>query len=116
MLGSAVAVFGLGAIGQKMVVQQAKLQGAGLLFASDPISIRRQMAAKHGADVVIDPTTDNDGELIRDQTNNAGVGVSIEVNANYAGLNEAIRTTGYAGRIVSAAYYVGHSTLLSLEG
>ena len=55
MLSSAVAVFGLGAIGQKMVVQQAKLQGAGLLFASDPISIRRQMAAKHGADVVIDP-------------------------------------------------------------
>ena len=49
--------FGLGAIGQ-MVVQQAKLQGAGLLFASDPISIRRQMAAQHGADVVIDPTTD----------------------------------------------------------
>ena len=74
------------------------------------------MAAKHGADVVIDPTTDNDGELIRDQTNNAGVDVSIEVSANYAGLNEAIRTTGYAGRILSAANYVGHSTLLSLEG
>ena len=115
MLGSTVAVFGLGAIGQ-MVVQQAKLQGAGLLFASDPISIRRQMAAQHGADVVIDPTTDNAAELIRDQTNNAGVDVSIEVSANYAGLNEAIRWTGYAGRIVSAAYYVGDSSLLSLEG
>ena len=51
-----------------MVVQQAKLQGAGLLFASDLISIRRQMAAKHGAEVVIDPTTDNAAELIREQT------------------------------------------------
>ena len=74
------------------------------------------MVAKHGADVVIDPTTDNAAELIRDQTNNAGVDVSIEVSANYAGLNEAIRSTGYAGRIVSAAYYVGDSSLLSLEG
>ena len=54
--------------------------------------------------------------LLTQQLINAGVDVSIEVSANYAGLNEAIRTTGYAGRIVSAAYYVGHSTLLSLEG
>ena len=115
MLGSTVAVFGLGAIGQ-MAAQQAKLQGARRVFASDPISIRRELATKHGVDVVIDPIADDAGELIRDETDNAGVDISIEVSANYAGMNDAIRSTGYAGRIVSAAYYVGDSSILSLEG
>ena len=47
MLGSTVAVFGLGAIGQ-MAAQQAKLQGARQVFVSDPILIRRELAIKHG--------------------------------------------------------------------
>ena len=115
MLGSTVAVFGLGAIGQ-MAAQQAKLQGARQVFVSDPILIRRELAIKHGADIAIDPSSDNAGELIRDHTNNVGVDISIEASANYAGMNDAIRSTGYAGRIVSAAYYVGDSSILSFEG
>ena len=115
MLGSTVAVFGLGAIGQ-MAVQQAKLQGARQVFASDPIPIRRKLALQHGADRAIDPIADDVGELIRDSTDNAGVDISIEASANYAGMNDAIRSTGYAGRIISAAYYVGDSSVLSFEG
>jgi len=115
MLGSTVAVFGLGAIGQ-MAVQQAKLQGARQVFASDPIPIRRKLALQHGADRAIDPIADDVGELIRDYTDNAGVDISIEASANYAGMNDAIRSTGYAGRIISAAYYVGDSSVLSFEG
>ena len=68
MLGSTVAVFGLGAIGQ-MAAQQAKLQGARQVFVSDPILIRRELAIKHGADIAIDPSSDDAGELIRDHTN-----------------------------------------------
>ena len=114
MLGSTVAVFGLGAIGQ-MAAQQAKLQGARQVFVSDPILIRRELAIKHGADIAIDPSSNDAGELIRDHTNNVGVDISIEASANYAGMNDAIRSTGI-GRIVSAAYYVEDSSILSFEG
>ena len=53
-LGEHVAIFGMGAIGL-MCVQMAKLSGAEWVTAIDPLPIRREAAARTGADEVYDP-------------------------------------------------------------
>lgn len=60
-LGDRVAVFGLGAIGL-IAVQLARLAGADHVTAVDPLANRRKLALAIGADVAIDPTTD-DGDI-----------------------------------------------------
>lgn len=114
-LGDRVAVFGLGAIGQ-MAVQIARLQGARWIAATDPILVRRELAKRHGADIAIDPTTEDAGLVIKDWTDKIGVDVSLETSGIYAALNDALRATGYMGTIVSSAYYTGDARALSLEG
>ena len=114
-VGDRVAVFGLGAIGQ-MVLQIARLQGARWLAVSDPNPLCRERAKNHGADVVIDPLADDAGLVIKDTTDNIGVDVSMETSGTYAGLNDAVRSAGYGGTIVSSAYYTGDARALNLEG
>ena len=113
-LGDRVGVFGLGAIGQ-MVVQAARLAGARWVAVSDPISMRRDAAARHGADLVLDPTQADTGQEIKLQTENIGVDIAFETSGSYAALEDALRATCYQGTVVSTAYY--HPTGgLSLAG
>jgi 2-desacetyl-2-hydroxyethyl bacteriochlorophyllide A dehydrogenase len=56
--GDTVAIIGGGAIGQIMA-QLARLQGAGLVVVSDPAEARRRMALELGADIVIDPASED---------------------------------------------------------
>ncbi len=114
-LGDRVAVFGLGAIGQ-MAVQVAKLAGARWVVAVDPIEIRRAAAARHGADLIIDPTQDDAGLMIKRLTDSVGVDVSLETSGSYAALNDALRSTRYSGTVLSTAYYAGPSHELALAG
>ena len=89
-LGDRVAVFGLGAIGL-MAVQLSRLAGASWVAASDPIAARREAARETGADLVIDPTTEDAGLAIRRATGNAGVDVAIETSGAAQGLHHALR-------------------------
>ena len=114
-IGDRVSVHGLGAIGQ-MALQLARLQGARWIAATDPILIRGELAYKHGADLVVNPTAQDAGVVIKDQTGALGVDVALETSGNYAALNDALRAAGYGGTIVSSAYYTGDSRALSLEG
>jgi threonine dehydrogenase-like Zn-dependent dehydrogenase len=114
-LGDRVAVFGLGAIGQ-MAVQAARLAGARWVAAVDPIERRRNAAARHGADLVFDPTRVDAGVEIKQQTDKIGVDVALETSGSSAALNDALRATRYQGTLVSTAYYVGPAQGLHLAG
>jgi len=112
-LGDEVAVFGLGAIGL-LVVQMAKLSGAGRVYGVDPIKKRREKAKSVGADVVLSP---GDGDValeIKKQSDRRGVDVALECSGHYEGLREAIRSVRMAGRIVTIGYYQGGATPLNL--
>ncbi|MBI3972322.1 MAG: zinc-binding alcohol dehydrogenase [Chloroflexi bacterium] len=65
-LGDHVAVFGLGAIGL-LTVQLARLAGADLVIAVDPIELRRELALRFGADHAIAPGEDG-GLAVRQLT------------------------------------------------
>jgi len=83
--GEKVAILGAGAIGLS-VLQAACAAGAGKLYITDPIKERRDVAAKLGADIVLEPggSTEN----IVEETD-GGVDIAFEC----AGMPESIRQT-----------------------
>jgi threonine 3-dehydrogenase len=85
-----VAVTGCGAIGL-FSIAVAKACGAAKIFAVEVNEHRRAVAAKMGADVVMNPATDNVVERIKDETDGTGVDVLLEMS----GVATAIRT-GFA--------------------
>ena len=56
--GDTVAVIGGGMIGLLMI-QLARLQGAGTVILSEPVEAKREHGKKLGADIVIDPMAEN---------------------------------------------------------
>jgi threonine 3-dehydrogenase len=85
-----VAVTGCGAIGL-FSIAVAKACGAAKVFAVEVNEHRRAVAAQMGADVVMNPATDNVVERIKDETDGTGVDVLLEMS----GVATAIRT-GFA--------------------
>ncbi|HZG56111.1 zinc-binding alcohol dehydrogenase [Paenibacillus sp.] len=101
-LGDAVAVIGLGAIGQ-LAAQMAKLAGASYVAVVDPIELRREAALRHGADAAFDPNASDVGLELKKATGKRGVDVVIETSANEFALQQALRGVAYGGTIA----YVG---------
>jgi len=112
-LGDKVAIFGLGAIGL-LVVQMVKLSGATFVVGIDPVSSRRKLAKKYGADLTIDPTALDAGLEIKLATEKKGVDIAIEVSGSYKALHQAIRGTRYGGTIVPVSFYHGEAKDLNL--
>ncbi|MBQ8087235.1 MAG: zinc-dependent alcohol dehydrogenase family protein, partial [Clostridia bacterium] len=75
--GDLVAVIGGGAIGLLMV-QLAKLRGAGRVVLSEPVEARRKVGLQVGADYAIDPLAENPLKQIQALTGRDGVDVAIE--------------------------------------
>jgi threonine dehydrogenase-like Zn-dependent dehydrogenase len=97
-LGDAVAVIGLGAIGQ-VAAQLARLAGASYVAVVDPIEKRRTCALAAGADAAFDPTTQDAGLEFKRATGKRGVDVIIETSANEAALQVALRGLAFGGTI-----------------
>jgi len=102
-IGDAVAIFGLGAIGL-MAVQLAKLAGASLVIAIDPLPNRRAVAAKTGADLVLDPVGADVGARLREETGWRGVDVIIEYSGALPALQAALRGVAFGGNVVAGAF------------
>lgn len=75
-LGDAVLILGSGPIGL-MHMMLAKASGASLVAISEPNALRRKMALDMGADLTIDPSSEDPGEVIRSHTNGLGANVVI---------------------------------------
>ena len=97
-LGDAVAVFGLGAIGQ-ITVQMAIMAGASFVVAVDPIEKRRQAAISAGGDMALDPTSVDVAKELKAATNGQGIDVAIETSAAYEALDQAIRGLAWGGNV-----------------
>ena len=75
--GNTVCVIGGGAIGLIMV-QLAKLSGASKVVLSEPVSMRREIGMKVGADAVIDPVHEEIGQRLTEILGTPGADVVIE--------------------------------------
>lgn len=88
-LGDVVVVIGGGAIGL-MHARLAKLGGASTVILSEPLEFRRAIAAEYGADVTVDPTTEDLAQIVADLTHGDGADVVIVCIGVPALVNDAL--------------------------
>jgi 2-desacetyl-2-hydroxyethyl bacteriochlorophyllide A dehydrogenase len=111
-VGDYVAVFGQGPPGL-IATQLARLNG-GTVIAVDAVGSRLELSASLGADHVLNASTTPAAEEIKALTEGRGADVSIEFSGSYRALHEAIRSTVYSGRVVSAGFFQGQGSGLFL--
>jgi Zn-dependent alcohol dehydrogenase len=103
--GATVLVMGLGGVGMS-IVQGARLAGASKIIVSDPVSGRRDAAAKFGATDAIDPTSqDVSAEVLRI----TGVGADYAFDA--VGRAALVETGLWATRSGGTTVVVGAAPL-----
>lgn len=90
--GDTVTIFGAGMIGLIML-QLAKLSGAATLISIEPIAEKREIARKLGADLTIDPFTENVSEVLK-QHGITRVNTVIECVGRTGTIQQAIEIAG----------------------
>jgi S-(hydroxymethyl)glutathione dehydrogenase / alcohol dehydrogenase len=98
--GSVVAIVGCGGVGQ-FVVQGARIAGAARIIAVDPVSAKRDAAQTNGATDVVDPTTTDAVEAVRELTGGRGVDYAFEVAMSGRTLRQAYDLCRSAGTVVA---------------
>jgi len=109
--GDTIVVFGLGAFGL-LAVQLARLDGAGLVVAVDPLTARRELALAYGADLAFDPTASDVGLELK--ASGRAADAAIEFSGHYEALQAALRSVRVEGLVVAAGFYAGEATALRL--
>jgi (R,R)-butanediol dehydrogenase/meso-butanediol dehydrogenase/diacetyl reductase len=87
ILGDSVVVIGGGPIGL-LVLQAARLSGAGTIVLIEPESSRRQLGSDLGADLTIDPSQQDAAELVNAHIGGSGADIVFEC----AGIPATIQT------------------------
>jgi threonine dehydrogenase-like Zn-dependent dehydrogenase len=77
------------------------------VIAVDGVPRRLELARELGAPHVVDFTKTSPAEEIKSLTEGRGADVSIEFSGSYPALHEAIRSTAYNSRVVSAGFFQG---------
>lgn len=98
-VGDTAAVFGTGPIGL-LTVAVLKMSGVRRVYAIDPVSHRRELARRMGADAVIDPAASDPVRQILSDTHRRGVDFAIDCVAKGDSINQCIGVTRAAGRVI----------------
>jgi aryl-alcohol dehydrogenase len=96
--GSSLAVFGSGAVGLSALAA-AKIAGCTLRIAVDKIAARLELARELGATHVVDASTANAVEAVREITG-GGVDYAIEAAGHAAVMTQAVESLGQRGTAV----------------
>jgi L-iditol 2-dehydrogenase len=97
-----VAIIGAGALGL-LVLNVARLRGATHIVVSDLDASRRQLAAQFGATRVIDPSTDDLLEVVRDMTDGRGVDCAFEAVGTQRTIEQAFELPRQGGTLVQVS-------------
>ena len=96
--GDLVLVMGAGPIGI-MHMKLARLSGAGRVMVSEPVDLRREQAARLGADRVIDPGNENLAKVVAEESHGDGMEVIIVAAPAHAAQEQALQLAAIGGRI-----------------
>jgi threonine dehydrogenase-like Zn-dependent dehydrogenase len=108
-IGDSVAIFAQGPIGL-CATAGARLSGATLIIAVDSVPKRMEMAKRMGADVVLDPKSQDVVAEIKRLTG-GGVDVAIEALGQQATFENCLRCVRPGGTVSSLGVYSGHLTV-----
>lgn len=95
--GQTVLVTGCGPIGL-MSIAVAKACGSSTVFATETNAQRRAMAEKMGADVVVNPATEDAVKRIVHETDGTGVDVLLEMSGNPQAIQQGFQALRAGGR------------------
>lgn len=97
--GEAVGLWGIGGLGVH-AVQIARLVGASPIIAVDPLAAARERALALGADVALDPGSEDVVGRIRELTGGAMLDAAFDLYGANATLAQAVASLGRGGRAV----------------
>lgn len=97
--GSVALVLGAGPMGM-MVHALLRQSGAARTIVSEPSAHRRAIATRMGADVVVDPSTQDLVEVVRAETGGVGVSLAVDAVTRHFTLKQAFDATHRGGTIV----------------
>jgi len=96
--GSSVAVIGCGGVGQS-VIQGARIAGAAIIIAIDPVESRRSDSVAAGATHTIDPAQGDPVGQVKDLTHGRGADYSFEVVGRPELMVQAFNAARTAGTV-----------------
>lgn len=96
-----VCIIGAGPIGL-LILAVARASGARTIVVSDPSAYRRDLAARLGADVVLDPTATDVLAAVREQTDGLGAEIVFEAVGLPATIEQAIALAAPGGMVLIA--------------
>lgn len=97
--GETVGLWGIGGLGVH-AVQLARMMGAGLILAIDPLPEARERALAAGADLALDPGDDNLVARVWQATDGQGLDVALDLVGMNAVLAQASTCLGRRGRLL----------------
>jgi len=106
--GQTVLIIGAGPIGLLML-QLAKMSGAGKIIVSEIVPEKRELALKYGANVVIDPSNEDIGDVLKANTTN--VGCVIECAGTTRTIEQAIKYAGKGATVMMFGLVAPESTV-----
>lgn len=101
-IGDLVVVTGQGLIGQASA-QLAKLRGA-IVVATDTNAFRLKISREHSADIVVDPTKEDPGEIVR-QIKPGGADAVIETTGRSDQFAPCVDLLRWEGQLLLQGYY-----------
>jgi 2-desacetyl-2-hydroxyethyl bacteriochlorophyllide A dehydrogenase len=108
--GMTVAITGAGPIGL-ILLQLVQRAGASLVLMSEPVAVKRELAIRLGADVVLDPAKDDVIAKGFEATGFKGFDVVIEASGNPTAANQALSLTGMKSTFFFFAVYPADFTI-----
>lgn len=103
--GHRIMITGFGPIGAAVLLA-ARAAGATWIAVSEPMQARRERAIELGADLVLDPTTDDVRRTVFSATQRVGPDVTLECSGSAAALETALMSVRRGG--VAVAVGIGH--------
>ena len=97
--GESIGLWGIGGLGTH-AVQIARLVGAGLVIAIDPLPTARERALSLGADAALDPASDDVVGEITALTNGRKLDVAVDLVGSNAVMRQAVQSLAIRGRAV----------------
>ena len=102
-IGDTVAIIGTGVIGLIMV-QVAKLKGAGKVIAVDASDKRLELAKAFGADVLVNSRNQNTTETIMSETDGRGADIAVEAVGLPVTYQNAINSVRKRGEVLAFGF------------
>lgn len=97
--GESIGLWGIGGLGTH-AVQVARMLGAALIVAVDPLPSARERALTLGADVAFDPTSDDVAAEITELTGGRKLDITVDLVGSNAVMKQVVLCLGIRGRAV----------------